>query len=127
MVADSPSASPVLAEATFPAVDVAFLLDLRGWLAAPLSDAAPRLVREVAVVLGELLTNAFRHAGPPYVARLTVPPPGRTVRVEVEDGSPSCPGWTLGRGLLIVRDVCREWDVESRPPGKVAWAEVPVR
>lgn len=126
MRAESPSSRRVLAETRFPDVDASFLLDLRGWLAVPLCGSGPRLVREVTVVLGELLTNAFRHARPPYVVRLAVPSSGRAVRIEVEDGSASCPGWPLGRGLLIVRDLCGDWGVEHRMTGTTAWAEVPI-
>lgn len=116
----------VLCEAEFAEVDAAFLLDLRGWLEPRLRGRAPQMVREVAIVLGELLANAYRHAEPPFVARLIAPPSSRTVRVEVHDGAQSpATGWALGRGLLIIRDVCPDWGVEHRPDGKVVWAELP--
>lgn len=120
-----PPGGRVLGELTLPDVDATFLLDLRGWLAGPLRGRAPRLVREVAIVLGELMTNAYRHAGPPFAVRLTETP-RRAVRVEVHDGTtPSATGWNLGRGLLIVRDLCPDWGVARRPAGKITWAEVP--
>ncbi|HEY7595392.1 MAG TPA: ATP-binding protein [Actinophytocola sp.] len=125
---DNGSASGrVLAEARFQDVDAVFLVDVRGWLSRPLRGWAPRLVRDVAVVLGELMTNAFRHAGPPFAVRVSVPPPGLALRVEVHDGAAArTSGWTLGRGLLVVRDLCQDWGVEHRPDGKIAWAEVPI-
>jgi len=121
------SSGCLLAEVRFQDIDAVFLLDLRGWLSPLLRDAAPQLVREVAVVLGELLTNAFRHARPPFTARVTVPPLGQVMRVEVQDGSAQHTSqWTLGRGLLVVRDLSRNWGVERRSDGKIAWAEVPL-
>jgi len=117
--------SGVLCEARFAEVDASFLLDVRGWLEPHLPGHTPDLVRRTAVVLGELMANAFRHAEPPYVARLTAPRPGDTIRVEVHDGTPaSAGGWALGRGLLIVRDVCPDWGVEPGPDGKIVWAEL---
>jgi anti-sigma regulatory factor (Ser/Thr protein kinase) len=126
LTAEPPGAGRVLEEVTFPDVDVQFLMDLRGWLNGPLHGFPPPLVRNVAIVLGELMTNAYRHAGPPFGTRLSVPPAGCVVRVAVSDGTIARPGWQLGRGLLIVRDVCVDWGVEHRPDGKVTWAEVPV-
>jgi hypothetical protein len=83
----TPTPGGVLAEARFEEVDAAFLLDVRGWLSQPPRDWAPRFVRDVAVVLGELMTNAFRHADRPFAARLTMAGPGDAVRVEVHGGA----------------------------------------
>jgi hypothetical protein len=127
MAADRPTSERILAEARFTDLDAAFLLDLRGWLARSLQGWEPGLVREVTVVLGELMTNAFRHAGPPFAARVCVAPARHALRVEVHDGSPAhSVDWTFGRGLLVVRDLCGHWGVERTERGKVAWAEVPV-
>jgi hypothetical protein len=116
----------VMAEAQFQDVDATFLLDVRGWLSPRLQGRVPpSVVREAAVVLGELMTNAFRHAHPPFAARISVPPAGLAMRIEVQDSSTShTSGWALGRGLLVVRDLCQDWGVEHRPDGKIAWAEV---
>lgn len=125
MTSPSAGADRLLAQARFTEVDAAFLLDLRGWLEEPLRGYPPPLVRDVAVVLGELMTNAFRHARPPFAARLAVPRDSAVVRVEVHDGAAcSAAGWPLGRGLLIVRDLCPDWGVEHRPDSKITWAEV---
>lgn len=126
MIEEPTQAGRVLGEATFPDVDVEFLLDLRGWVSGPLRGRPAQLVRDVAIVLGELMTNAYRHAAPPFRARLTIPPTGCVIRVAVHDGMTARAGWQLGRGLLIVRDLCIDWGVEHRPDGKVTWAEVPV-
>lgn len=121
-----PGAEQLLGEVRFAEIDPVFLMDLRGWLEGPLRGRTPQVVREVTIVLGELMTNAFRHAAPPFVVRLTVSRRRRGVRIEVDDGStPATSRWPLGRGLLIVRDICREWGVEHRSDGKVVWAEIP--
>jgi hypothetical protein len=117
----------ILAEARFADLDAEFLLDLRGWLARSLQGWAPDLVRDVTVVLGELTANAFRHAGPPFAVRVSVAAAGHALRVEVHDGSAAhTADWTFGRGLLVVRDLCRGWGVERSADGKITWAEVPV-
>jgi hypothetical protein len=125
VTADRAANGRILAEARFPDIDAPFLLDLRGWVSEPLCDLAPGTVRGVTIVLGELLGNAFRHARPPFAVRLLAPPRGPAVRVAVRDASPSpANGWELGRGLLIVRDLCSNWGVECRPAGKTVWADV---
>jgi len=115
----------VLGQARLAEIDPVLLMDLRGWLERPLGDATPQVYRDVTIVVGELMTNAFRHAEPPFDVRLAVPLSGRGVRVEVGDSTVSpATGWPLGKGLLIVRDLCAGWGVERRPDGKVVWAEV---
>lgn len=101
---------------------------MRGWLSPRLRAWPPRhVVTEVAVVLGELVTNAFRHARPPFAVRISVLLTRCALRVEVQDGWVACAsGWALGRGLLIVRDLCQDWGVEHRADGKVVWADVPI-
>jgi hypothetical protein len=127
VIAQPPPVGSLLGEARFTDIDPEFLLDLRGWLDQPLRDHPPDTVRTVAVVLGELVANAFRHATPPFAARLTLPPPSQAICVEVHDSTPTTAvGWPLRRGLLIVRDLCPDWGVEHRPPGKIVWAEIPV-
>ncbi len=125
MLTQPSRADRLLGEARFTEIDPMFLLDLRGWLAQPLRGFPPRTVRDVTVVLGELMTNAFRHAEPPFAVRLTAAGGGDGVRVEVGDGTASpLIRWPLGRGLLIVRDLCRRWGVVAHDPdGKVVWAE----
>jgi hypothetical protein len=127
VIAPPSDADHILAETRFADIDPAFLLDVRGWLERRLRGRSPQVVREVATVLGELTANAFRHAGPPFAVRLTASRQSRTIRVEVHDSTASpTTGWPLGRGLLIVRDICPDWGVEHRrDEGKVAWAEVP--
>lgn len=72
-------------------------------------------MREATIVLGELVTNAYRHAE----ARLTPPRPGIAVRPEVHDGTASpTTGWPPGKGLLLVRGRCPDRGVEHRADGK---------
>jgi hypothetical protein len=117
----------VLASARLPGPDPEFLAGLRRWLEAPLHGCTPGAVREAAVVLGELLGNAFRHAQPPFAVEVSLPSPGTAVRLEVRDGTPSATtGWPLGRGLLLVRRLCPDWGIEHDTDGKSVWAELPV-
>jgi len=117
----------LLGEARFQAADEAFLAGLRDWLETPLLGCTPGAVAEAAIVLGELVTNAFRHARPPFLVRLTLPGPGNAVRMEVHDGTATpATGWPLGKGLLVVRGLCPDWGVEHRPDGKGVWAELPL-
>jgi len=122
-----PPGTRVLARARLPGADPEFLADLRRWLEAPLRGCTPGAVREAAVVLGELLGNAFRYAQPPFGVEVSLPSPGTAVRMEVHDTTPSAAaGWPLGRGLLIVRRLCPDWGVRREADGKAVWAELPV-
>ena len=117
----------VLGEARLTDADEEFVTGLRHWLETPLRGCTPGAVREASIVLGELVTNAYRHAAPPFEVLLTLPRPGTAVRLEVHDGAASpATGWSLGRGLLVVRGLCPDWGVEHHPDGKAVWAELPV-
>lgn len=116
-----------LGEARLAIADNTFLADLRAWLDGPLRGCTPGAIREATIVLGELVTNAFRHAQPPYTVRLSLPGSGNAVRMEVCDRTPSpATGWALARGLLVVRGLCPDWGVEHLPGGKAVWAELPL-
>ncbi|WP_084735461.1 ATP-binding protein [Actinophytocola xinjiangensis] len=120
-------ATRILGEARFEATDHAFLTGLRGWLEGPLDGCTPGVVKEVTIVLGELVANAFQHARPPFAVRLTLPRPGHVVRMEVHDGTVPAPtAWPAGKGLFVVRGLCPDWGVEPRPEGKAVWAELPI-
>lgn len=93
-------------------------------LALPLAE--DRKERAVLVV-SELATNAFVHAG--GVLYLQVRYDDGQVRVEVADASPRLPGpvkvnLTSGRGLLMVDVLAKAWGSEPRSWGKVVWAEL---
>jgi two-component sensor histidine kinase len=92
--------------------------------------------RDIAMlVLSELVSNAIKHAAPL---------PGGEVRVrwaiaadvlhiEITDGgSPTRPNAVIaavsavgGRGLDIVRTVCRQWGVTEEMDSVTVWADVP--
>lgn len=87
------------------------------------------LVDDVSLVVSELATNSLMHAHTPFTVVLEASE--RTVRLAVEDGSPS--GLmrtkplaldTRGRGIGIVESLSLDWGVSSHPvAGKAVWAE----
>jgi anti-sigma regulatory factor (Ser/Thr protein kinase) len=82
-----------------------------------------------ALAVSELVTNAVLHGREPVVLRLT-----RTqqcVRVEVEDGSPISPSFSMldptavtGRGLMLISAASDRWGVEPIAEGKQVWFEL---
>lgn len=94
----------------------------------------PDMMEDVRLLVSELVTNSYRHAGlgPGATARLIVEIDDGRVRVEVEDGGrgfvPSVPldaprdrlsGW----GLTIVDRVADRWGV-TRDGGTHVWFEL---
>ncbi len=127
MTPDRTGSAHVLGEVSFAGVDPDFLTEVRSWVEAPLRGCTEGAVLGAAVVLGELVTNAFRHARPPFAVRLILPRSGSVVRLEVRDGMPSpTAGWPLGKGLRVVRTLCPDWGVEHQVDGKAVWAELPL-
>lgn len=98
------------------------------------------LAADVGLVVSELVTNAVLHARSQVEVRMSLLAPG--VRLEVaDDGSgvvelprPAHLAFdeelgveleaTTGRGLLIVTALADDWGVDTRPGGKVVWAEL---
>ncbi len=80
--------------------------------------------------ISELLANVVRHVEDP-LCRLSVVLDGGLVRVLVEDRS-SCvpvvsePVWTSesGRGLWLLRAMCRDFGCEPDEGGKTVWFAV---
>ncbi|WP_436775076.1 ATP-binding protein [Yinghuangia sp. YIM S09857] len=95
----------------------------------PGPTVARETVRDIVMVVAELVSNAYRHAPGPY--RLTVSAEPDRVAVAMRDGGETWlaavpdarpPG---GFGLLVVRRLSRTLDVEVVPGGKVLTAIVP--
>lgn len=121
----------LLGEARLPAADQDFVTNLPDRLDQTLDGCTQGAIREAHTVLTELLTNAFRHAAPPYRVRLTAQHDGLLVRIAVTDGTGrSTEPWTLRRGLHVVRELCPSWGITPDPVdgtlGKTVWAELPV-
>ncbi|OHV35337.1 protein serine phosphatase [Pseudofrankia sp. EUN1h] len=84
---------------------------------------------DVALIAGELLTNALLHGKPPITLRVLTQ--GSGLRVEVADASPTTPtrgrpsseSFT-GRGLAIVHSLAARWGCSPDGAGKVVWAEL---
>lgn len=88
------------------------------------------LLADASIVVTELVTNAFLHAGTRCELRAGLS--DRALRLQVTDygaGMPD-PGAAddlteHGRGLLLVSALCVGWGVEALPTGgKVVWAEI---
>ncbi|WP_413099330.1 SpoIIE family protein phosphatase [Streptomyces sp. Inha503] len=82
------------------------------------------------VVVGELVTNAIRHATPPIRLRLIH---DRALICEVSDGSATAPHLRRarafdegGRGLLLVAQLTESWGTRQTATGKTIWAELSV-
>ncbi|ADP81992.1 SpoIIE family protein phosphatase [Pseudofrankia inefficax] len=103
----------------------------RRLVAATLSGAEPSLralQMDVALVAGELLTNALLHGAAPVTLRLLSTRLG--LRLEVADASPVAPlrgragaESLTGRGILILDEVATRWGTTADGGGKVIWAE----
>jgi anti-sigma regulatory factor (Ser/Thr protein kinase) len=88
------------------------------------------LISDAQVVVTELVTNAFVHAGTRCELRAGLT--DRALRLQVTDYGPGMPDPQAaddraegGRGLLLVSALCVAWGVEALPDGgKVVWAEL---
>jgi anti-sigma regulatory factor (Ser/Thr protein kinase) len=94
----------------------------------------PAKLDAVLSVVSELVDNAALHAHTPMVLNLS-PVRGEHVRIELYDGSQLPPTPRAGAapvgdvtppglGLHIVQHMVTRWGVETRPDGKMVWAEV---
>jgi anti-sigma regulatory factor (Ser/Thr protein kinase) len=110
--------------------DLKELARVRGWARALLPDLTAELLTDIVMVLDELVSNALRHAKPPFRVRLRRG--RRTVRIEIVDGSPTAaaprsPSSKGGRGMWIIEKTSLAWGQLRRPDGKTVWAELALR
>ena len=87
------------------------------------------LIDDGELVVSELVGNAVLHGSGCTGVQVKAVEGG--ARIEVADRSPTAPVVGMGsreamtgRGLRLVGHLARRWGVESRPTGKVVWAEV---
>jgi PAS domain S-box-containing protein len=92
-------------------------------------SGAHHLVESATLVLSEVVTNAFVHAGTSI--DINVWSTGEAVRVEVADGGAHVPvrrhyaGTAgTGRGVQLMDELADRWGTEERPHGKVVWFEI---
>lgn len=105
------------------------LAGARRWAEARLAVLAERDRVDVLIVVGELLENAYVHAGGACQLRLHHVPDPCVVTVAVTDVGtgeprPRVPGRTGGRGLLLVDQLAFAWGVSHHDDGKVVWARL---
>lgn len=92
-------------------------------------ELSPRLVDDIELVVAELVSNAVRHASPPYEIDLTER--DGVIRGEVCDGSQSTPvpnprpDHFGGFGLGIVTACTTRWGTSATSSGKQVWFEIP--
>ena len=102
----------------------------RGALDGIASRLAPERLRDVRLLVSELVTNAVRHAGGEAV-RLVVAVTGGVLRVEVHDpghgfelsAAPTDPLRASGWGLVLVEELADRWGVDHAPRTRV-WFEM---
>jgi two-component sensor histidine kinase len=82
------------------------------------------VTQTVAVVVGELVTNAVLHGSPPV--HLSVDLDANRVRIEVDDSDPLVgPRHPESRGLRMVQDFATNYGISHGDSvGKTIWAEI---
>ena len=102
----------------------------RGALEQISGRLTPERMRDVRLLVSELVTNAVRHAGGKEV-RLVVNLDGGTLRIEVHDPGqgfevvppPDDPMRASGWGLVLVEELADRWGVDPHPRTRV-WFEM---
>lgn len=87
-------------------------------------------VRDVQLIVGELVGNAYRHAAHPLA--LSVVRQVRSVLLEVTDDGVDVERVTgrpadAGYGLVLVEQLALDWGARPVGAGKVVWALLPLR
>ncbi|MEV6877373.1 ATP-binding protein [Amycolatopsis sp. NPDC051128] len=109
--------------------DPSGLAAARRWAQAELAFLGEPSRVDALIVVGELLENAYVHAGGPHQLRIHHTRDRGEVTVAVSDVGtgeprPRVPGPTGGRGLLLVDQLCLAWGVSHHDDGKVVWARL---
>ena len=92
-------------------------------------ELSPQLIDDIELVVAELVSNAIRHAQPPYEVELSES--DGMIRGEVHDGSRAAPTPNAqpdqhgGFGLGIVAACTARWGIDVVDTGKHVWFEVP--
>ncbi|MEU8639467.1 ATP-binding protein [Amycolatopsis sp. NPDC048633] len=84
---------------------------------------------DTLLVVGELLENAYQHAGGPTQVRLRLQHEPCEVTVAVADTDSGAlrlraPDDDGGRGLLLVDQICLAWGVSYHDEGKLVWGRI---
>jgi anti-sigma regulatory factor (Ser/Thr protein kinase) len=102
----------------------------RGALDRIEGQVAPERMRDVRLLVSELVTNAVRHADG-EVVRLVVALRGTGLRIEVHDPGrgftleppPDDPMRASGWGLVLVEELADRWGIDHAPRTRV-WFEM---
>jgi serine/threonine-protein kinase RsbW len=99
------------------------------------AKVSDEVCQDAMLVISELVSNAVRHAAPLHGGnvRVSCSIDDESVRIEITDGGavtrPNPAVATVfalgGRGLDIVRTICREWGVVQETDSVTVWADVP--
>jgi anti-sigma regulatory factor (Ser/Thr protein kinase) len=98
---------------------------VRRWVRGCLGDGSQRL-DDVVLVVVELVTNAYVHAGFPAELRVSAEP--GAIEVAVADPDPTVPrirhspSRLGGNGLIIVDKMASAWGTRPALRGKTVWA-----
>jgi anti-sigma regulatory factor (Ser/Thr protein kinase) len=83
-------------------------------------------VYDAELAVSEVVTNAVLHGREPIRLRIVIE--GEGIRVQVHDGSPVSPAFSMidptavtGRGLMLVSAVADCWGVDPDETGKTVW------
>ncbi|WP_370962777.1 ATP-binding protein [Amycolatopsis sp. cg9] len=101
----------------------------RAWAEGELAELGEEHRADVAIVVGELLENAYVHAGGPGQLRIHRTREPCEVTVAVTDTGTGEPrlradGRPGGLGLLLVDRLAHDWGVSHHDDGKVVWARI---
>jgi anti-sigma regulatory factor (Ser/Thr protein kinase) len=90
---------------------------------------------DAMLVLSELVSNAVKHAAalPSGEVRVRWSIRADVLHLEITDGGAATRPYAVvaavsalgGRGLDIVRTICRQWGVTEEPDAVTVWADVP--